>query len=477
MNHEATICAIATPPGHGGVGVIRISGPEAVSLCAPLVRLHNGRGLRDSPSHRLQMADLLEPRLQRHAVVQTTSATRDEPIVLDRALAVVMHAPHSYTGEDVVEIQCHGGPILLEKICSLLVSQGARLADPGEFTRRAFLNGRLDLAQAEGVLDTIQAKTQAGLRVAQELLQGKLSEDVRNVQNILTGLLARVEAGIDFVEEDIAFVTENEVQTQVTESIAHLDRLLATWDAGRLLREGAKVVLVGRPNVGKSSLLNALLRFDRAIVTSTPGTTRDTLEETVTIEGVQIRLVDTAGLRSTEDPVEAEGVRRTQGTMEEADLLLVVLDGSAPLSVEDRGILEETTNKNRVLVINKIDRPQAWSEPERRGIESAAASMVVGTSAQTGSGIDRLRRAIREALPSCLESRETVVVTRLRHRDALERARDALRHAQEGAQARLSAEFVSVDLRASVQALGELTGEVTTEDLLDRIFSDFCIGK
>ncbi|GKS56720.1 tRNA modification GTPase MnmE [Nitrospira sp.] len=388
-----------------------------------------------------------------------------------------MRAPHSYTGEDVVEIQCHGGPILLQKICNILMAQGARLAEPGEFTRRAFLNGRLDLAQAEGVLDTIRAKTQAGLRLAQELLQGRLSNEVRSLQSTLTGLLARVEAGIDFVEEDIAFVREEEVQAQVSESIAHLERLLATWDSGRLLREGAKVVLVGRPNVGKSSLLNVLLRFDRAIVTSTPGTTRDTLEETLTIEGVQVRLVDTAGLRPTDDPVEAEGVRRTQGTMDDADLLLVVLDGSAPLSVEDRGILDETAGKHRLVVINKNDRPQELSEADRRGIETAAPSVVIGTSAQTGTGIDDLRRAILQALPCFLESREAVVVTRLRHRDALDRARESLQHAQQGACARVSAEFLSVDLRAAVQALGELTGDVTTEDLLNRIFSDFCIGK
>ncbi len=355
---------------------------------------------------------------------------------------------------------------------------GVRLAEPGEFTKRAFLNGRLDLTQAEGVLDTIQARTEASLRVAQELMRGRLSSEVEVVQASLIRLLAQIEAGIDFVEEDIAFVTPEEVTNALAAALRGVNKLLDSWEAGRLLREGTKVVLVGKPNVGKSSLLNALLKADRAIVTPIPGTTRDVLEETIAIEGIPIRLVDTAGVRETLDPVELEGVRRTRQSIDDADVVLVVLDGSAPLDDDDRRVVEQSGTRRRVFVMNKADCAHRWSDEARTVLQSdPPQAAIVTTSARTGLGIEVLRRAIVQSLPRGMEAAQEVFVTRLRHREALGRAREALLHAQDAVADRLSSEFVAMDLRAAVSTLGELLGEVTTDDLLDRIFSEFCIGK
>lgn len=481
MVHEDTICAIATPPGPGGIGIVRVSGPSAVPLCERLVRLRCGGTLAQVRSHRLQLADIFgcaDPQAARGSESGRPGVSRLTPSPLDTGLVTVMRGPHSYTGEDVVELQCHGGPLLLRRICESLMAIGVRLAEPGEFTKRAFLNGRLDLTQAEGVLDTIQARTEASLRVAQELMRGRLSSEVEVVQASLIRLLAQIEAGIDFVEEDIAFVTPEEVTNALAAALRGVNKLLDSWEAGRLLREGTKVVLVGKPNVGKSSLLNALLKADRAIVTPIPGTTRDVLEETIAIEGIPIRLVDTAGVRETLDPVELEGVRRTRQSIDDADVVLVVLDGSAPLDDDDRRVVEQSGTRRRVFVMNKADCAHRWSDEARTVLQSdPPQAAIVTTSARTGLGIEVLRRAIVQSLPRGMEAAQEVFVTRLRHREALGRAREALLHAQDAVADRLSSEFVAMDLRAAVSTLGELLGEVTTDDLLDRIFSEFCIGK
>ncbi len=462
-----TICAIATPAGEGGIGIVRLSGEKAVDVAAGLVALRSGIGLASAGGHVLHHADILDP----------ADATGRTP--LDEALVVVMRGPRSFTGEDVVELHCHGSMLVLQTICAALVRAGARLAEPGEFTKRAFLNGRLDLAQAEAVLDTIRASTAGSLRIAQEQLRGLLSREVDAVRETLVGLLAHVEAGIDFVEEDIAFIATPELTAGLRRAQDTVSRLLAHGREGRILREGVTAAIIGRPNVGKSSLLNALLRTDRAIVTPVPGTTRDVLEEVLNIRGIPVRLLDTAGIRETGDPVEQEGVRRSRAAREQADLLLIVLDGSAPLADDDRALWQESAaagDQKRLVIVNKADLPVRL-DPALLPSHGPACA-VVNISAKTGEGLDELRDGIRTLLlrPE-FEARETVLVTHLRHQAALQRTLDSLTAALGSVEAGTAGELIAMDLRASIDALGEITGTVTTDDILDRIFSQFCIGK
>ncbi len=471
---QDTIYAIATPVGEGGIGILRLSGEKALEVAAGIVRLRSGRALVSVRSHHLSHADVLEA-----AVAADGRANSSRPI--DEALVAVMRAPHSYTAEDVVEIHCHGGPYVLQALCESVQRGGARLAEPGEFTKRAFLNGRLDLAQAEAVLDTIQAKTAASLRLAQEQLRGGLSQEINRLRDGLVQLLAQVEAAIDFTEEDIVFIQPQELAGRLREVGAAIARLADTSREGRLLREGMIVAIVGRPNVGKSSLLNALLHTDRAIVTPIPGTTRDVLEEVLNIRGLPVRLLDTAGVRQTDDPVEQEGVRRSRAAMEQAELLLILVDGSLPFGDEDRELLALHPDKKRLLVINKSDLPcqvPDASVPVCFQAHPEGTDTVVRISALTGAGLDGLRDAIRKTvLREDFEPGDSAVVTRLRHQTSLQKAKEAVTNAAESAEGKLSGEFVAMDLRAGLDALGEITGAVTTDDILDRIFRDFCIGK
>lgn len=470
---EDTICAIATPVGEGGIGIVRVSGEKALDLTSALVRLRSGRSLLSVKSHTLYHADLVEPDNQ---PAQGPAKPRR---TIDEVLVVVMRAPHSYTAEDVVEIHCHGGPLVLQTVCDLLVRRGARLAEPGEFTKRAFLNGRLDLTQAEAVLDVIRAKTSSGLRVAQEQLRGTLSKEIGCMRERLIQLLAHVEAAIDFSEEDITFIPPNELVRGLEETMAEMARLANSCEEGRILREGVVAAIVGRPNVGKSSLLNALLQTDRAIVTAVPGTTRDVLEEVLNIRGVPVRLLDTAGVRDTSDPVELEGIRRSRMAMEQAELLLILLDGSVPLGAEDRALLHQGKEKKHIVVVNKSDLPCRISAAELGALKlSGTDSTVVWISAKTGAGLENLRDAIRAmVLRADFEPGETAIVTRLRHRASLIKAEQALAKAIESVKANLPGEFIALDLRGAIDALGDITGAVTTDDVLDRIFSEFCIGK
>jgi tRNA modification GTPase len=470
---DDTICAVATPFGEGGIGIIRISGENAVEIASGVIRLTSGRPLSEVSGHILCHADIVGS-LPDNPLRPGTAFTS-----IDEALVVVMRAPRSYTAEDVVEIHGHGGPLILQYLCEALVAQGARLAQPGEFTKRAFLNGKLDLTQAEAVLDTIRAKTAASLRLAQEQLRGSLSKEVDRIRQRLIHLLAHVEAAIDFTEEGITFIQEQELLQGVESTIKELSCLTASYQEGRVLREGIAVAIVGRPNVGKSSLLNALLRTDRAIVTPIPGTTRDVLEETLNIRGVPVRLLDTAGIRETMDLVEQEGVRRSRAAMEQADLLLVLLDGSVPLTSEDRILVSPDRDKKVVLVINKTDLPRELSPGDLQGLEQAvSADATIWISARTGAGLDDLRDAIRNlVLRPEFEPGETAVVTTLRHRTGLTKAIEALHRSVESISGRLSSEFVALDLRGALDALGEITGETTTDDILDHVFSQFCIGK
>jgi tRNA modification GTPase len=461
MNAGDTICAIATPPGEGGIGIIRISGEKAIEIASRVFAGAGGRTVRDFPTHTLHHGELRTP---------------DGGARIDEVLVAVMKAPRSYTCEDVVEFQCHGGPLVLRLGLEALMRSGARLAEPGEFTKRAFLNGRLDLAQAEAVMDLISARSETGLRVALEQLRGALSEELGRLREGLVRLLVEVEAGIDFSDEDITFISAQGLAdgvTAVRERIAHLIR---TAEEGRIVREGVTVALVGRPNVGKSSLLNALAKADRAIVTPIPGTTRDVLEEFINVRGIPVRLLDTAGLRHTVDVVEREGVRRSHDALARAELVLAVLDGSEPLAEEDQRLLELVRGKAIVLVINKADLPARLEPCMLKGLEHE--SRVVWTSATAGVGLEELRDAIRDTvLKQGLEPSEGVLITHLRHRGALERALALLDQVLLSVERRMAAEFIAVDLRAAINALGEIIGETTTDDILERIFKEFCIGK
>jgi tRNA modification GTPase len=462
MHAGDTICAIATPPGEGGIGIIRVSGDRALEIASRIFRSPTGRTVRDYCSHTLHVGDLQDPE---------TGAR------LDQVLVAVLKAPRTYTREDMVEFHCHGSPLVLRLGLQALLRSGARLAEPGEFTKRAFLNGRLDLAQAEAVMDLIQARSEGGLRLAMEQLRGKLSDELGRIREALLRLLAEVEAGIDFIEDGITFISSEALGNGVEVVIKRIERLIGTADEGRIVREGITAVLLGRPNVGKSSLLNALARADRAIVTDIPGTTRDVLEEFVNIRGIPVRLLDTAGLRESADKVEREGVRRAEDALHRADLVLAVLDASAPLESEDRQVLALTAGKSRLLVANKADLVPRW-EPSELDPRLSAGERMIRTSAVEGIGLEDLRDAIRDTmLKHGREPVDGAVITHLRHRGALERAKQSLDHVRISLERRMPAEFIALDLRAATNAVGEIIGATTVEDVLDRIFRDFCIGK
>ncbi len=470
---EDTICAIATPMGEGGIGIVRLSGPQSLTVASQVVRLRSGRPLTSVSSHRLYLADLVIPAADKRNE-RSLGHDRTQTVgLLDEALVVYMKAPRSFTAEDVVEIQSHGGALVLELICKVCVESGARMAEPGEFTKRAFLNGRLDLSQAEAVLDTIKATSTAGLHIAQRHLRGELAREVDQARSSLLTVLAHVEAGIDFVDEDIAFLQRDELVRIVKEAYAVVQKLEATAQEGRILREGARVVILGRPNVGKSSLLNRLLREERAIVTAIAGTTRDVIEESLDLHGVMIRVMDTAGLRDTDDLVEREGIKRTRAAQGEADLALVVLDGTVPLTSDDRDLLEAVRDRKHLVLLNKSDLAQT--------LETEAALTGHPTcpiSAKTGLGVEAMKSALRAQLVSGgFEAAESVTVTNVRHRDALRRAGESLGQALESAQGGMAGELVSIDVRAAADALGEITGAITTDEILAQIFSEFCIGK
>jgi tRNA modification GTPase len=453
---DDTIAAIATALGEGGIGIVKVSGPEALAIVEELFVPGSANGRANQAPRRLTFGHIQNPHSGE---------------VVDEVLVAYMPGPHSYTRQDVVEIQAHGGIVPLRQILKLVLTAGARLAEPGEMTLRAFVNGRLDLAQAEAVLDIVQARTEAALRVATEQLGGRLSNQVRSVRAQLVHLLAYLEASIDFVEDDIP---SQEVIPPLQETASALQDMLASADRGLIYRQGIRTAIVGRPNVGKSSLLNALLRGERAIVTPIPGTTRDTLEETINVQGVPLVLVDTAGIRSaTDDEVERAGVARSRSALERADMALLVVDGSRALEEADQDIATLIGHKPGLLVINKCDLPQV-----ELPFDLLPAAPRLRVSALTGEGITNLEDAIVElGFGGAVTSADTPLVSNPRHQASLKRALDHVQAAQGGQMGGLSPDLVAIDVREAVDALGEITGETVGEDLLEAIFSDFCIGK
>ncbi|QEM69912.1 tRNA uridine-5-carboxymethylaminomethyl(34) synthesis GTPase MnmE [Geobacter sp. FeAm09] len=456
MYIEDTIAAISTPQGEGGIGIVRISGSGAEAIGLRLFRFRKGAVF---VSHFLHYGAVVAP---------------DDGAVLDEAMAVLMRAPHSYTREDVLELHCHGGMLVVERVLAAVLACGARLAEPGEFTRRAFVNGRIDLVQAEAVMDVIAAKTEASLALAQRQRAGALSDRIEAIRHGLTKRLAFVEAFIDFPEDDIGEADTVALRAGVGEALNEIGTLLTGFDEGRILREGISVLIVGKPNAGKSSLLNRLLKENRAIVTHIPGTTRDIIEETVNLGGLAVRLLDTAGIRHTDDVVEREGISRTLDKIPQADLVLFVLDSARPFGDEDRLILDAVQGKITIAVLNKSDLPPALDLPSGMG-----EMPCVALSAGTGAGIDELREVIRTTFlhGAALDSREFVAISRARHRDVLVSARSALHRFLSGLDEGRELETLAIDLRDALSAVGQVTGETTTDDLLDVVFSSFCIGK
>jgi tRNA modification GTPase len=453
---DDTIAAIATPLGEGGLAVIRISGVQALAVAdkafVPVGK--NSRPPSKAESHTIHYGKVLRAGKQ-----------------VDEVLCAVMRAPRTFTREDVVEITCHGGILATKLVLDTVLEAGARLALPGEFTQRAFLNGRLDLTQAEAVADLIHARTDLALSAANEQLAGKLSQRINQLRDELMLTLAHIEAHIDFPEEDIAPDTRAALEGRMERGIAFMAELLHTANEGQILRRGIRAAIIGRPNAGKSSLLNQLLGHERAIVSHIAGTTRDTIEETANVRGIPVVFIDTAGLREARDEIEGEGIRRSRASLAKAELILHVLDASEPLAAEDEMLLAEFAAKQRILVRNKIDLPMRLDF-------NFGITPVVDVCSKTGAGLELLKDAIKALVWSGSITAEMAQVTiNSRHQDALRRASESVRLALDAMRADASLEFVALDLRLGIAAVGEIVGKTTTEDLLDSIFSQFCLGK
>jgi tRNA modification GTPase len=452
---DDTIAAIATPFGEGALAIVRVSGSDALTIADRCFRPAGKTTPSQARSHTLHFGHVLQ-----------------EDQLIDEVVLGVMHAPRTFTREHIVEITCHGGIVPAKAVLDAVLKSGARLADPGEFTRRAFLNGRIDLAQAEAVADVIRSRTELALRSAEEQLSGRLSGEVNRLRDDLLRILAHVEAHIDFPDEDIEPETAAGLEASLHRAIECMDRLLRTANEGAILRHGIRAAIIGQPNVGKSSLLNQLLGKDRAIVSQVPGTTRDTIEEVANIRGLPLVLVDTAGLRDSGDEIEVEGVRRSRLALQRAEMVLHVLDQSQPLGSVDAQLVGELQPTKRILIRNKADLPS------RLEMADPSLGPVVHVSCLTGEGIDELKSQIAEiAWSGHLEAEMLPVMINSRHEDALRRARMAAARATDALRSGAALDLVAVDLRISVAAVGEIVGKTATEDLLDVIFSQFCIGK
>ena len=458
MYEQDTIAAIATPPGEGGVAIVRVSGVDAERI-AERVFIRAGNKNGKLKSHMLYHGMVRDPQTE---------------IVADEVLLTIMRQPRSYTGEDVVEVHCHGGAFLSRQILGLILAQGARQAEAGEFTKRAFLNGKLDLAQAEAVLDLIRARTAKGAELALSQASGTLSKHVGGLREVLLDILVQVEAAIDFPDEDIELLQRPKLVEKITALADQISAISATYEWGRLFREGAQVCICGRPNVGKSSLLNALLGEARVIVTPIPGTTRDVIEESINLDGLPIVIWDTAGIRETDDQVEQLGVELARQYLAKADAVLVVFDGSEKLTAEDFAVLSSVRAKKRLVVINKNDLPMAFSVDEIQRHDTAAVLVLV--SAKSTDGIDHLKSTLRSSLLN-YQAEPVVAVTNIRHRNDLMRSAGFLEQAASALESGLPPEIASVHLNESREALEEIIGIVNNDDILERIFTKFCVGK
>jgi tRNA modification GTPase len=448
MNVADTIVAIATPPGRGGIGVVRLSGPRSLDIARSLVR---DRAFAPAPN-RATLRNLVHPETRQ---------------TLDHALVTYFRAPHSFTGEEVVELSCHGSPVLLRQLLDCALSLEARLAGPGEFTLRALAHGRINLSQAEAVRDLINAQTQAAAQQAARQLNGELSAQLQPMKDALVRVIVQLESALEFVEDDLPELANENLKSEISDLKSRISDLAATFRTGRLFRDGLRVALAGRPNAGKSSLFNALLNSERAIVTDLPGTTRDTLSEHIVIVGIPVQLTDTAGLRESTELIESIGIERTRRAMSDADLVVVVIDGAQPLNAEDREVLAAARERPHIIALNKSDLGN-FNPQQTAGLT---------VSAKTGAGLGELRAAIVAPFTHAAAPAEGLLITDARHHDLLQRAHHELASSAQLLAQRASEELTLVGLHNALRYLGQITGETTTEDILTEIFSTFCIGK
>ncbi|MCX8030075.1 MAG: tRNA uridine-5-carboxymethylaminomethyl(34) synthesis GTPase MnmE [Thermodesulfovibrionales bacterium] len=461
FNIDDTIVAISTAIGESAIGIVRLSGKDAIPLSDKVFLSPKGKSLFDMPSHTVVYGFVVNKETQQR---------------IDEALFTVMRAPNTYTKQDVVEINCHGGIIPLTNTLDLLLKLGARLAEPGEFTKRAFLNGRIDLLQAEAVIDLIRAKTALSEKVALNQLQGILSGELRGVIERLKLLCAKIEASINFPDEDIDFIGNEEILSELKFSVDSLQKLSNTYYSGRYFREGVKVAIVGKPNVGKSSLLNCLLQKDRAIVTEYPGTTRDIIEDYLNIKGLPVKIIDTAGIRDSEDLIEREGIKRTLKAIEDADLIIALLDCSKPIEEIDKKIIGKLSDKNLIIMINKIDILSESFNIEDLRVD---CQNILEASVLKGIGIEELKDKIYLLCTNSIDidAMNGYIICNLRQKNSIDKAILSLREAVELVNRPPSNEIVATLIWDALNALSELTGSVTTNDILDSIFNEFCIGK
>ncbi len=457
---DDTIAALATAPGKGAIAIIRMSGSKSLPVLEKI--FSTGQAVKDIHDSLMTLGRIVYP---------------DSGQTLDEVLVTIFRNPRSFTGEDVVEISCHGGPAVIREILNLLFENGVRLADPGEFTKRAFINGKMDLLQAEAVADIIESQTRYSLKQSQNQMFGRLSKRLLLLKQTLKKQLSLLEVELDFSEEDIEFVSRKELKESIHLLIDQVEELLKSFKFGKVIREGARLVLVGRPNVGKSSILNRLVEEDRAIVTAEPGTTRDLIEEAIDIDGVYFKVTDTAGLRLTEDKVEKIGVTKAKNVLSTADIIALIVESGETLTAEDETALRilQSVNNQAVLflLINKID----LQKNKIKMINDAMFKRSLEISAKTGEGFTDLKQALVGLVVGSNIQSDFAFINKARHSDALRRAKAALKHAENSLREELSSEFVSLDVREALDALGELTGEVTTDEILNDIFSSFCIGK
>ena len=456
---DDTIAAIATAPGEGGIGIIRISGEKSLQVAQSIFKSKSGKMIKDYNARTLIYGTVV-----------------DNEKVIDEVLVAYMKGPNSYTAEDVIEINCHGGFISVKKILELILSKGVRLAEAGEFTKRAFLNGRIDLSQAEAIIDVIKSKTDMAHEVAQSQLEGSLAKKIKDLRMNVTEVLSHLEVSIDFAEEDVEEITYQTLEEKALELRNEIKKLYDTAESGKILRDGLKTVIVGKPNVGKSSLLNSILGENRAIVTDIAGTTRDVIEEFVNIKGIPLKIVDTAGIRETEDVVEKIGVEKSRESFSTADLVIMVLDASRKLSEEDMEILESLKNKKTIVLLNKMDlEPQIELEKIEEFVNSED---IIKISALKHQGIEELQDKIEAMVyHGSVKNSSNLMITNSRHKDALFKAYESINDAISAIEQRMPYDFIEVDFKNIWDYLGYINGDTVREDLLDTIFADFCIGK
>ncbi|ERI90524.1 tRNA modification GTPase TrmE [Clostridiales bacterium oral taxon 876 str. F0540] len=459
MKEFETIAAVATSLGESGIAIIRVSGKDALKSVSNIFEGKSGRSLDDIKSYTMRYGHIID---------------KEKNEIIDEVIVSFMKGPKSFTAEDTIEINCHGGVIATNRVLEEVIKQGVRIAEPGEFTKRAFLNGRIDLSQAEAVIDIIRAKTELSMKSALAQSEGRISREIKALRHKLLGVIAHIEATVDFPEDDLEETTSHLTAFQIKEALDEIDKLLSSADEGKILRDGLDTVIVGKPNVGKSSLLNALLMEKRAIVTDVPGTTRDVIEEFISLDGVPVKIIDTAGIRETEDVVEKIGVERSKEKINDADLIILMLDLSRELDSEDLEIIDYIKDRKYIVLLNKSDLP---NKLDKNMLKDLNFQYIMEISAVTGEGIDKLKESIKKLFFSGEITSKDTIITNVRHKQALIHAGQSLRAALEALKNTFAIDLASIDVRNAWMSLGEITGETLEEDIIDKIFSEFCIGK